>query len=174
MTTKPPENLFVGLQRGPIDHEGHSVINYIANGAIEMGSSVELVTPVSLDDLLAKVKEQTGSEGSDRVYGIAVAGDNDGVYGNGTPGGDVTLATKNDGDTVVIVTRGRCLARVLHVGVAGSLGIKAGDLLVQSTTPGVLRLLPTTGTNFVVARALQETTPGNNNDITVMMAVDVI
>ena len=48
-------NLFVGLARGPIDHEASSVINSIANESIDMGAAVSLVAAPTTE-LLPRVE----------------------------------------------------------------------------------------------------------------------
>ena len=128
-------NRFPGLHRGPIDHKSSSVINLISKGTIDMGSVVELETP-AFTGILPTVSSGVGIGGS-TVYGIAVGGDNDGIYGTGAAAtDDSTKATTGDGQGVVVVTQGRCLARV--GGAVGGL-VAIGDELVMSAVTGVLQ-----------------------------------
>jgi len=155
-------NQFTGLARGPIDHNASSVINVIANEAITMGSAVALVTTVPTDELLPRVDETDAT--TDVTYGIAVGGDTDGIYGDGTAASDdSTRAAASAGQGVVVVTQGRCLARVLGVST-----LVIGDQLTPTATAGVLtKIAP--GTGLVVARALQPVADGDTD----IIAVDV-
>ena len=67
-------NRFPGLHRGPIEHEGSSVLNMISGGAtnasLTMGSVVKLVTPVPTTDILPRVEEASGQ--GTKSYGIVV------------------------------------------------------------------------------------------------------
>jgi len=156
-------NQFPGLARGPIDHNASSVINVIANGAITMGSAVALVAaPTS--EILPRV-EETDNPTVVRTYGIAVGGDTDGIYGDGSAASDdSTRATASAGEGVVVVTQGRCLARV--DGATG-VAIVVGSPLAASTTVGVLEVADTNATN-IIARALQPSTGAAD-----IIAVDV-
>jgi len=155
-------NFYLGLARGPIDHQSSSVINSIANEAIEMGSVVTLVTPIVSGELLPRVEE--GDAAADVGYGIAVGGDTDGIYSTtGAASGDAsTLATESAGQGIVVVTQGRCLARVTNADA-----IAIGDPLSPSATAGVLELA-NAATDQIIARALQ--VPTGTTDI---IAVDV-
>ncbi len=155
-------NFFLGLARGPIDHEASSVINVIADGAIEMGSAVKLVSPIPGAELLPRVEETAAA--ADRSYGIAVGGDTDGIYSTtGAPSGDdSTLATNAAGQAVVVVTQGRALARVTNAAA-----IIIGDPLSASATAGVLELADAV-TDNIIAIALQA--PTGTTDI---IAVDI-
>jgi uncharacterized membrane protein len=158
-------NFYLGLARGPIDHQSSSVINVIANAAISMGSAVVVAAAASAE-LLPRVIENPGAAVTEDVYGIAVGGDTDGVYGTGVTGiGDpTTLATASAGQGVVVVTQGRCLARV-----ESTLAIAIGDPL-GSSNGGAGLLEKAVGTSKVIARALQPVaaTPGFH-----IIAVDV-
>ena len=143
-------NQFQGLHRGPIDHKSSSVINQIANGAIDMGSVVALTSAIDPKETLPRV-EEIAVQGSLLVYGIAVGGDADGIYGTGVAStDDSTRATTGAGQGVVVVTQGRCLARV----DATSSFIAIGDKLTQSLTAGVLEFAGVG--DVVIAIALQE------------------
>ncbi len=150
-------NQFLGLARGPIDHNASAVINAIANGAITMGSSVilkDLVTPLISAELLPRVDESTTSL-TESVYGIAVGGDTDGIYGDGSAASDdLTRATAGAGQGVVVVTQGRCLARVEGTGNGGDTAIIVGDPLSSNDVLGTLRKAEVAA-DIVVARALQ-------------------
>ena len=155
-------NKFQGLARGPIDHQSSSVINSIANGTIEMGSAVELNSTISTSENLPRVS-QTDAE-TDLAYGIAVGGDVDGIYStDGAPSGDdSTRATNGAGQGVVIVTQGRCLARVDGSGTTILIGSALG-----AAASGKL-ILADAVTNIIVARALQGSTADDD-----IIAVDV-
>ena len=152
-------NLYLGLARGPIDHESSSVINVIANEAITMGDAVQFNATIPSDELLPRVEVADAGQGLP-VYGIAVGGDTDGVYGDGSAATtDLNRATASAGQGVVVVTQGRCPARVS----GGS--IVVGSKLTQSATAGTLELAATS--DEVIAIALQ---PSSGSDI---IAVDV-
>ena len=154
-------NKFPGLARGPIDHNASSVINVIANEAITMGSAVALVTSVPTDELLPRVDETDAT--TDVTYGIAVGGDTDGIYGDGTAASDdSTRAAASAGQGIVVVTQGRCLARVN--GLATNIAV--GDPLAASTVAGVL--VASVATSQTIARALQTSNAADD-----IIAVDV-
>lgn len=151
-------NLFPGLARGPIEHKGSSVLNIIANEAdMEMGGCVKLAAPPSTELLPRADKvDAAGQLG----YGIIVGGDNDGIYGDGgaSPADNTTKASLLAGDAIVIVTQGRCLARLSET---CTLGAKlAGD------ATGDLQLADLAGDD-IIATALQAGTAGD------VIAVDV-
>jgi len=155
-------NHYLGLARGPIDHQASSVINVIADGAIEMGSAVKLVSPIPGAELLPRVEETAAA--ADFSYGIAVGGDTDGIYSTtgAASGDDSTLATSAAGEAVVVVTQGRALARVTN-----ATAIAIGDPLSASATAGVLELADAI-TDNIIAIALQ--IPTGTTDI---IAVDI-
>ena len=159
-------NFFQGLARGPIDHNASSVINVIANEAITMGSAIklkDLVTPLIAAELLPRVDETDAT--SDIPYGVVVGGDTDGIYGDGSAAtDDSTRAAASAGQAVVVVTQGRCLARV--DGDTGA-AIVVGSPLAASTTAGVLEVADTNQTH-IIARALQPSTGAAD-----IIAVDV-
>jgi len=158
-------NRFQGLARGPIDNKASSVINQVSNGSIDMGSGVAITTTIQSAELLPRVAEVT-AQGSNETYGIAVGGDTDGIYGDGSASSDdSTRATNAAGQGVVVVTQGRCLARVSGSGAAGVVLI--GNRLAQSATSGALEKAGTG--DFIVAVALNDVA---NGDID-MIAVDV-
>jgi hypothetical protein len=120
-----------------------------------MGDSVALVAAPS-SEILPRV--DAGDSALEALYGIVVGGDADGIYGDGAPDSNgKTLAATAAGEAVVVVTQGRCLARVLT-------GVSIGDKLEQSATIGVLQ---TATTGIVIAVALQPSTGGD------IIAVDV-
>ena len=127
-----------------------------------MGSVVTLVTPILGAELLPRVEE--GDAAADVGYGIAVGGDADGIYSTtgAVPTDDSTRATSGAGQGVVVVTQGRCLARVTN-----ATAIAIGDPLSASATAGVLELA-NAATDVIIARALQ--IPTGTTDI---IAVDV-
>lgn len=168
-------NQFPGLARGPIDHNASSVINVIADDAITMGSLLklkDLVTPTISSELLPRVEETTGG-GTESAYGIAVGGDTDGIYGDGsTATDDSTRATASAGQGVVVVTQGRCLARVTGFNTTGGgANISVGDALAPSEGSVSGTLVQGVGTAglFVIARALQPVASGETD----IIAVDI-
>ena len=163
-------NRFQGLARGPIDHESSSVINVVANGSIDMGSVVELAATVLGTDILPRVASGVGL-GESNVYGIAVGGDVDGIYGDGSAASDDTnKATNADGQAVVVVTQGRCPARV-----GGAVGgaVNVGDKLIMSSVAGVLQKATAVAvgvnTGNIIATALNGVASGDTD----IIAVDV-
>lgn len=137
-------NFYVGLHRGPIDHEASSVINSISNAAIDMGACVALGT-IPAAELLPRVGPSTAITAG---YGIAVGGDTYGIYGDGAASSDdSTRATNAAAQGVVVVTQGRTPAKV-----TGDISI--GDKLSPSTT-GTLIVAATTAQ--AIAIALQAT-----------------
>ncbi len=164
-------NNYLGLARGPIDHNASSVINVVANGAITMGSALILSSSIPSDELLPRVEESTAAVDLP-IYGIAVGGDTDGIYGDGTDAtDDLTRATASAGQGVVVVTQGRCLARVKGANQAGGSAIAIGDPLVSSDDDAgtLFRGTDANTTEFVIARALQTITSGDLD----IIAVDV-
>lgn len=158
-------NRFQGLARGPIDHKSSSVINQVSNASIDMGSVVTLESSITSGETLPRVNTQGSSAGA-ATYGIAVGGDTDGIYGDGAASSDdSTRATNAAGQGIVIVTQGRCLARVLG-GTAGT-AVIINTPLTQSATSGVLKAA--VATEEVIARALNIVA---NTDVD-MIAVDV-
>jgi uncharacterized membrane protein len=146
-------NLYPGLARGPIDHNASSVINVIANEALNMGDAVALVAAPATE-LLPRV-DQTDAQGEE-CYGIVVGGDTDGIYGTGAiAADDTTRAAAAAGDGVVVVTRGRCLARVKGDGTAIAVGTK---LTPAGAAAVIGQLEPAAAGDLVVATALQATT----------------
>lgn len=163
-------NFYLGLARGPIDHQSSSVINSIANGKIDMGSAVELIAlgPNS-PELLARVKESDADLITDSIYGIAVGGDTDGIYGDGTASSDdSTRATAGAGQGVVVVTQGRCLARVDSANTAIAVGDPLSSSGGASGDEGLL--IFGAATSQIIARALQPVTVDTGFHI---IAVDV-
>lgn len=144
-------NRFPGLARGPIDHQSSSVINLISTGTIVMGDVVELETTALTTEILPTVSAGVGLGGAN-VYGIAVGGDVDGIYGDGSTGTVLNQATNGDGQGVVVVTQGRCLARV--TGAVGGV-VAIGDELVMSSGAGVLQKHTAAG-QTVIAIALND------------------
>ena len=157
-------NRFQGLARGPIDHKSSSVINQIANGAIDMGSIVAVTSTINSSETLPRVEEIT-AQGSGLAYGIAVGGDADGIYGNGSAStDDSTRAATGALQGVVVVTQGRCLARVSGDGASV---VIIGTPLTQSATAGVLEAAG--ASDVVIAFALNDVGAGDID----MIAVDV-
>jgi len=148
-------DLFVGLARGPIDHEASSVINSIANESIDMGAAVTLVAPPSTE-LLPRV--EVGDAQGEALYGIVVGGDVDGIFGDGSDStDDTTRAANAAGQGVVVVTQGRTKAKIDGT-------IVLGDPLTASAAGG---LEVAAAADEVIAIALQAASAGD------MAAVDV-
>ncbi len=148
-------DLFVGLHRGPIDHEASSVINAVSNESIDMGAALSLVAPPSTE-LLPRV--EVGDSQGEALYGIAVGGDTDGIYGDGSDStDDTTRAANAAGQGVVVVTQGRCKAKIDGT-------IVLGDPLTASAGGG---LEVAAAADEVLAIALQPASAGD------MAAVDV-
>ena len=151
-----------------------------------MGSAVKLST-IEASEILPRVIELTGTDASHTVaqttYGIVVGGDTDGIYGTtgATATTDANRATAGAGQGAVVVTQGRCLARVggftnntaTNAPVPTSIAI--GDALTAIETgvdTGSMLVKPggnTLAIEPVVARALQAV---DSNDIDII-AVDV-
>ena len=172
-------NLFQGLARGPLDHDASSVINVIANGAITMGDCLILTASLPPSEILPRVQTSFAAGDNQQIYGIAVGGDTDGIYGDGSAAtSDINRATASAAQGVVVVTQGRCLARVAGQIVDGSnstadSAILIGDTLVPDPViAGRLVKAPALGSGFpstVIARALQDGVLGGNN----LLAIDV-
>ena len=165
-------NQIPGLARGPIDHNASAVINVIANGQIDMGSSVKLHTTIISSEILPRVEETDADD--DPGYGVAVGGDRDGVYGDGTKAGGVANRAANNGEGVVVVTQGRCPARVLAKDKAGTdAEILIGTALTAGQPGGGagdgLLIVPEGSTETIIARALQPVAAGDND----VIAVDI-
>ena len=155
-------NNYQGLHRGPIDHEASSVINVIASERITMGSAVRLNTTIPSTELLPRVDESDSA--NEQLYGIAVGGDADGIYGDGSVGvaGDRFNATENADEGIVVLTQGRTPARVTGT-------IAVGDKLTAEGTSGLLEspAIPAES-DRVIAIALQVNASGTG-----IIAVDV-
>lgn len=157
-------NRFKGLHRGPIDHKSSSVINQIANSAIDMGSVIAVTSVIVSTEILPRVEENT-SQGNALSYGIAVGGDADGIYGDGSAStDDLTRASTGAGQGVVVVTQGRCPARVSGDGASV---VTVGTPLTQSAITGVLEAAGSG--DVVIAFALNDVGAGDID----MIAVDV-
>ena len=148
-------NLYPGLGRGPIDHKASSVINIIANESLDMGAAVALVAQPATE-LLPRV-DAADAQGEES-YGIVVGGDIDGIFGTGADStDDTTRAANAAGQGVVVVTQGRCLAKIDGT-------ITLGAALTVSATGGLEAA--TTG-DYIIAKALQAAANGD------IAAVDV-
>lgn len=155
-------NRYQGLHSGSIGPTANSVINAVSDSKIDMGSVVLLETVISSSELLPRVEEGT-AQGSALVYGVAVRGDEDGIFGDGSVSvDDSTRATTAAGQGVVIVTQGRCPARV-----KGGSTLVIGDELTASATIGTLEKA-TTG-DYVIAIALNDVADADTD----IIAVDV-
>ena len=145
-------DLFLGLARGPIDHKASSVINAVSNESIDMGAAVALVAAPSTE-LLPRV--EVGDAQGEALYGIAVGGDTDGIYGDGSDStDDKTRATNAAGQGVVVVTQGRCKAKIDGTIVLGDplTAAAAGGLEVAAAADEVIAiaLQPASGGDMAV------------------------
>ena len=134
-----------------------------------MGSIVILDdSSINSSEILPRVTETTANQGIGLVYGIAVGGDTDGIYGDGSAStDDTTRATTGVGQGVVVVTQGRCPARVRGSTNGVNNQISIGVALTQSAVAGVLEQAATG--DVVIARTLNRVTSG----IIDIIAVDV-
>ncbi len=154
-------NKYQGLENGALAHS--AIENMTANGPIDMGSTLRLSAPIVAGEIQPRV--QVTINFGENIYGIAVGGDNDGVYGDGSAStSDLTRATTQAGQTVRLITRGRCPARV----TGGIAGIAIGDKLTPSSTIGVLQKL-VAPFKFVAAIALNTVAIGDTDMIVVEM-----
>jgi len=159
-------NRFPGLARGPIDHKSSSVINQISNGTIDMGGAVVVSDSIFTGETLPRV-EVTTFGGDPQVYGIAVGGDVDGIYGDGTESvDDSTRASNAAGQGIVVVTQGRCLAKVTDGNGVVFIGSKLSTAPNTTDSSGLLRLASPSDT--VIAIALHSIPSGVD-----VIAVDV-
>lgn len=148
-------NFYDGLARGPLDHKSSSVINAVSEGTVNMGSAVVLNTTTLSLEILPRVQESPATLERNFIYGIAVGGDLDGVYGDGTlSNNNDTLATDAAGQGIVVVTQGRCLARV-EATVAINIGDPLGSSQAGAGSEGSLINISTLPGNPVIARALK-------------------
>lgn len=148
-------NFYDGLARGPLDHESSSAINVISEGTINMGSAVVLNLTTLTLEILPRVQESPATLERNFIYGIAVGGDLDGFYGDGVPSNNNdTLATNTAGQGVVVVTQGRCLARV-EATVPINIGDPLGSSQAGAGNEGALINVSTLQGNPVIARALK-------------------
>lgn len=142
-----------------------------------MGSAVRLhTTSLPASEILPRVEE--AQLNNLPVYGIAVGGDIDGIYGDGSNAGGEAIEAAVAGEAVVVVTQGRALARVFAQDFGtNDIQVDPGDILILGSTiagqEGTLIPGKLDGGGFVspiqvVAVALQ-TIPAGSLDI---IAVD--
>lgn len=118
-----------------------------------MGSAIKLSTVIPAAEILPRAEETVLP--IDSHYGIAVGGDTDGIYGDGSAStDDSTRATNSAGQGVVIVTQGRCLARIEGQANTGN-DIVVGDPLTTDSLGRLTLANPTLVGDFIIARALQ-------------------
>jgi len=131
------QNKIQGIQNGPLTHSG--VENMISDGPIDMGSAVELVTTIQPNELLPRVQETQGIIGTPLIYGIAVGGDEDGVYGSGS-GTDafarVTNLTANEVTTIAVGAGGNEYLEIPLVSFDNSGTSGTGAIAVAVLTDG--------------------------------------
>jgi len=169
-------NNYPGLARGPLDHQSSSVINMVAAGAIQMGSAV-ILSVTGTAELLPRATLAPVTD-TGKAYGVAVGGDLDGTYNDGSSStDDADEATNAAGQGVVVVTQGRCLARVngAYSNAAGAqtgIAVAAGDKLTLSTyDAGALMVFNELSDvdEWIIATALQAVDSGDTD----MIAIDI-
>jgi len=145
-------NSYPGLALGTIGFRSNSVVNAIANVPILMGSAVQLVAGPS-NELLPRVEpvDKTGG----LMYGIAVMGDADGIYGDDIPPLTINRAAVRSGQTVAVLTQGRCLARV-------NTDVVLGEALMTATVPvgTLISFIPASGNNKVAITLIAQAAEG--------------
>ena len=145
-------NSYPGLWLGTIGYRSNSVVNAIADVPITMGSAVQLVAGPS-NELLPRVEPVDKVGGL--MYGIAVQGDADGIYGDDLTTLEINRATIRPGQGVGICTQGRCLARVEGAVVLGE------PLMTDVIPPGVLiPFVPASGNNKVAITLIAQAGDG--------------
>ena len=149
----------MGLSHGNHNRKASSVINAISDGAIQVGSSVELVSPAT-SELLPRVS--TTSTISSDLYGIVVSGDNDGIYNDGSATTNPKfMASIKAGQTVQVCVFGLCLARIDSTSASS---VVMQSPLGQSSVEGVLTFFAS-GSTPILAILLQSTTPSGLIDV---------
>lgn len=161
-------NLFEGLSTGPIDHRASQTINAIAQGTVIIGSAMTPWT-IPSDEILPRAKHIGSVAQSLTFYGIAVSGDQRGFY----PPTSITQSPNffpeiiaATGQGIVVVTQGRCIARVTTFTNA----INVGDPLTSNATS---ELILATSDTPIHARALQSIPQITEGGTVQYMAVDV-
>jgi len=153
MSAQP--NQFTGLWNGPIDKNASSVINAIyapVDPTIQLfiGSPVNLIAPTD-NTILPNVDLLNETIDIEKFYGIAVAGDKDGIYPNSGSGFFPGSLIAEIGDGVRVCTQGRCVARLRTL----NFSINIGDPLTPVGNDSD-SLEPAESGDFVVARSLVE------------------
>ena len=153
-------NRYPGLENGALAHS--AIENMTATEAIDMGNAVKLATTIVSGEIQPRVLTTTAT--TDVTYGIVIGGDNDGVYGDGSQSTtDLTRAKTQAGQTVRLITRGRCPARVF----GGTGGVAIGDKLAAGPTGALQKIAPPF--RFVAAVALNSVAIGDLDIIVVEM-----
>lgn len=161
-------NLFEGLSTGPIDHRASQTINAIADRIIIIGDAVKVVEFPS-DEILPRVHYDGSLEDAFSFIGIAVSGDQRGFYPPTRQTQSPNLLPQiiaDTGEGVVVVTQGRCIARITTFTAA----INVGDQLTSNESGELI--LATSG-RPVLARALQSIPQIAVSGSVQWMAVDV-
>jgi len=146
MTDKYP-----GLYDGAADTAA-SVINAIADEAILIGSPV-ITVAAGTAEVSPRVEPTT--DGTLYVAGVCVGGDGNGIWVDGTTTNDGDAATAA-GESVKVVTKGRCKVRVDGSTGGANSNIAIGDPLSCAGTDGIAQRA--VASDFVFARALQTST----------------
>lgn len=157
-------NRYPGLSKGPIDSgpRGALIQNDIAGSALEMGIVVKYGT-IATSQLLPSVVLSTVASTTVRALGIIVDGANDGVYGDGGTPTDLNKAALAAGESVAVLTQGRCLAKVTGTG-----GVIIGQPLIAHSDGTLIKASGATQPVIAIALAAVATA-----DID-MIAVQVI
>lgn len=146
MTDKYP-----GLYDGASRPEA-SVINAIADEAIAIGSPV-IPVAAGTGELDSRVEPTT--DGTLEVAGVVAGGDNNGIWVDGTITNDGNAAAAA-GESVKLVTQGRCKVRVDGSTGGANSNIAIGDPLSCSGTDGIAQRA--VAGDYVFGRARQAST----------------
>ena len=144
-------DLYPGLYDGASRPDA-TVTNLIADEAILIGSPVIPVAP-GTGELDVRVEPTT--DGTLAVEGVVVGGDNNGIWVDGTTTNDGNAAAAA-GESVKVVTRGRCKVRVDGSTGGASSNIAIGDPLSCAGTDGIAQRAVTG--DYVFGRAKQAST----------------
>ena len=131
---------------------GESVIvNFIADEAIEIGGPV-ITVAAGTGELQARVEPST--DGAIYCIGVAVGGDANGIFVDGTTANDGNAAAAA-GETVKVCTYGRCKVRVDGSTGGANSNIVVGDPLSIGALDEVAQ--KTQAVDYCFGRALQAT-----------------
>ncbi len=148
-------DLYPGLFDGGAGAEA-IIVNFTASEAIEIGACVGTAAAAT-GELQARV-QPISTLGAHSV-GVAVGGDANGIWVDGTVANDGNAADAA-GEVVKVCVFGRCKIRVNGDAGGANSEIAIGDPLTASATDEIAQK-PAAG-NFVIARALQATTAASD------------